>query len=329
MPVEELLEQIDIVDYISQFVELEEKNGEWWGISPFTDPPEKTPSFSVRRERHGWMDFSSGKAGNALTFTKFYFGCSGREAYEKLAAYAGLDASQLVPRHKLSATTVCRQFAQQKTNQKECTATKLPQNVMEQYDPDLARLQIWRDEGITDESLRKFQVRYDPVTNRIVYPIRNPDGTIVNIGCRTLDPNYKEKGLRKYSYLYKWGSIQTIYGLSENRDAILQKREIILFEGAKSVMKAHGWGVDNCGAILTSHLSSNQLKILLKLGVNVVFALDSDIDIRKDHNIEKLRHYCNVFYLWDRDHLLEEKDSPADRGEETFRSLYEGRLRYR
>ena len=329
MPVEELLEQIDIVDYISQFVELEEKGGEWWGISPFTDPPEKTPSFSVRREKHAWMDFSSGKAGNALTFTKFYFGCDGREAYERLADYLGLSEADRVPHNKLTATTVCRQFAPKKTAQKECTATKLHESVMEQYDPDLSKLQIWRDEGISDEALRKFQVRYDGVTNSIVYPIRDPDGTIVNIGSRTLDPNYKEKGIPKYIYRYKWGTINTIYGLAENRAAIQEKREIILFEGAKSVMKAAGWGIDNCGAILTSHLSSNQLKILLKLGVSVVFALDRDVNIRNDRNIGKLRHYCNVFSLYDRENLLEEKDSPVDRGEDVFRTLYEGRYRYR
>ena len=329
MPVEELLEQIDIVDYISQYVDLEEKGGEWWGISPFTFPPEKTPSFSVRREKRSWFDFSSGRAGNALTFTKFYFGISGREAYEKLAAYAGLDETQLIPRRKLAATTVFRQFAPPKASEKVCTATKLPQDIMEQYDPDLSRLQLWRDEGITDESLEKFQVRYDGVTDSIVYPIRNPDGTIVNIGSRTLDPEYKSKGIPKYIYKYKWGSIQTIYGLAENHDAIMEKREIILFEGCKSVLKAHGWGIDNAGAILTSHLSSNQLKLLLKLGVNVVFALDKDVNPTKDHNIQKLRHYCNVFYLFDRQNLLSDKDSPVDRGEEVFKSLYEGRLRYR
>ena len=329
MPVEELIQQIDIVDYISQYVELEEKGGEWWGISPFTDPPERTPSFSVRREKGAWMDFSSGRAGNVLTFTKFYFDCSGREAYEKLAAYLGLDETQLVPRHKFSATTICRQFAPQKQTQKESTATKLPANVMDQYDPDPEKVKLWRDEGISDEALEKFQVRYDGVTNSIVYPIRNPDSTIVNIGSRTLDPKYKEKGIPKYIYKYKWGTINTIYGLAENKESVLQKREIILFEGAKSVMKAWAWGYDNCGAILTSHLSQNQLRILLKLGVNVVFALDSDVDIRKDHNIEKLRHYCNVFYLRDRDHLLNDKDSPVDRGKDVFQTLYEGRLRYR
>lgn len=35
MDLEELIDSIDIVEYISQFVELEEKNGEYWGLSPF------------------------------------------------------------------------------------------------------------------------------------------------------------------------------------------------------------------------------------------------------------------------------------------------------
>ena len=57
MELEELISSIDIVDFISQYVELEQKNDEFWGISPFKE--EKTPSFSVRREINQWYDFSS------------------------------------------------------------------------------------------------------------------------------------------------------------------------------------------------------------------------------------------------------------------------------
>ena len=52
MELEDLIDSIDIVEYISQFVELEEKNGEFWGLSPFKD--EKTPSFSVRKETNSF-----------------------------------------------------------------------------------------------------------------------------------------------------------------------------------------------------------------------------------------------------------------------------------
>ena len=330
MTVEELLERIDIVDYISQYVELTQRGDEWWGISPFTEPPEKTPSFSVRREKHAWYDFSSGIAGNALTFTKYYFGCSGREAYDKLLAYCDPDGTERQSPQKLTATMVCRQFAAPKSTQKTGTPIKLSETYMQRYDSDIERLRLWRDEGISDEILRKFDVRYDPFSNRIVYPIRDLSGTIVNVGGRALDPDFKEKGQRKYCYFFKWpAGMNLLYGLHENLDSVRQKREIILFEGCKSVLKAASWGIDNCAAVLTSHLSPNQKKILLQLGVDTVFAFDRDVDIRNDHNIGKLRHYCNVFYLRDKDHLLGEKDSPVDRGEETFRTLYEGRIRYR
>ena len=48
MELQELLDSIDAVEYIGQYVELAENNGEFWGLSPFKQ--EKTPSFSVRRE---------------------------------------------------------------------------------------------------------------------------------------------------------------------------------------------------------------------------------------------------------------------------------------
>ena len=55
----------------------------------------------------------------------------------------------------------------------------------------------------------------------------------------------------------------------------------------------------------------------------VTFALDKEIDIRQDKNIQKLKQYVNVDYLWDKDNLLGEKDSPVDKGKEVFKRLYE------
>ena len=85
MELEEIIEMIDIVEYISQFVELEEKNGEWWGLSPFKD--ENTPSFSVRKETNNFYDFSSGIGGNVFTFTKYYNKCSSREEQNSQQPY--------------------------------------------------------------------------------------------------------------------------------------------------------------------------------------------------------------------------------------------------
>ena len=329
MDLQDLLDSVDIVQYISQFVELEQRGDEWWGLSPFSDPPEKTPSFSVRQNNGSWYCFSTGLGGNLYTFIRYYFKCTRREAVEKLKKYAGYDGKVMIVNEKLSATQICKKFSKPKTRRKEAKGVVLADDYMERYENRPEKLAEWESEGISRDVMAKFQVKYDSFSDRIVYPIRNPDGKIVNVGGRTVDPKWKEKGLKKYCYFYSWGRIQTIYGLAENIKAIRDKHEIILFEGCKSVLHAATWGIENCGAILTSHLSLDQMKPLIRLGCNVVFALDKEIDVFQDHNITKLKRFVNVFYLWDRDNLLSAKDAPVDKGEEVFRKLYEGKIRYR
>ncbi|MBP5462719.1 MAG: hypothetical protein J6Y20_11455 [Lachnospiraceae bacterium] len=327
MDLGELIKYIDIVEFISQFVDLEEKNGEFWGLSCFKD--EKTPSFSVRREPPVFFDYSSGIGGNVFTFVKYYYNCSAREAIDILKKYAGVGGEIAAPREKMSATVTCKRFSKPKSTQKQSKTTVLPDDYMERYEKNDEKLAVWQSEGISKASLDRFQVFYDSFSDRLVYPIRNIDGKIVNIGGRTLDPLWKEKKLRKYCYFHSWGTMDTIYGLAENMDFIKQEHEIILFEGCKSVLIADTWGIRNTGAILTSHLNPSQMKILARLGCRVVFALDKDVRIRDDHNIAKLKQYVNVEYLYDKGDLLDEKDSPVDKGKEVFGKLYDERLKLR
>lgn len=324
MELAELIQQVNIVDYISQFVELEQRNAEFWGLSPFRD--EKTPSFSVRPNPPVFYDYSAGIGGNIYTFIKHYFRCSNREAVEKIKEFAGCTDDVYVRQEKMAATMTCKRFDKPKTSVKQSKTTVLPDDYMLRYEKDSEKLDVWRSEGISDTSLDKFQVYYDRFSDRLVYPIRNMGGQIVNIGGRALDPEWKEKKQRKYCYFYSWGTINTIYGVAENIEYIKKSHELILFEGCKSVLLADTWGIHNCGAILTSHLSSNQLKILVKLGVRVVFALDKEVRIRDDRNIEKLKRYVNVEYIYDWGDLLGEKDAPVDKGREVFKKLYDNRL---
>ena len=327
MDLEDLIEAIDIVDYISQFVDLEERGEEFWGLSPFTS--EKTPSFSVRRAFQSFYCFSSGIGGNVFTFVKYYFKCSSWEAVNKLKEYAGLNADKVIIRQKSDAVRVCRKYMR-KEPRKSCGSNqKFPEDYMDRYEKNADALKVWEDEGISREVLDEWQVYYDRFSNRLVYPIRNLSGNIINIGGRTLDPGWKEKGFRKYTYFAKWGGeMDVIYGLYDNLDEIKASNEVILFEGCKSVLLADTWGIKNTAAILTSHLSPAQMQILAKLGVRTVFALDKEVIIRDDHNIKRLKKYTEVEYLWDKNNILGEKMAPVDMGKEVFQSLYRQRLRY-
>lgn len=327
MELSQLIESIDIVEFISQFVDLEQRGEEFWSLSPFKE--EKTPSFSVRPNPPCFFDYSSGIGGNVFTFVKYYYKCGAAKAIEILKKYVGFNGVIAAPREKMAATVVCKKFQKQKTAKKSSESTVLPENYMERYEKRDDKLAVWEQEGISRASLDRFQVLYDSFSDRLVYPIRNIEGKIVNIGGRTLDPLWKEKKLRKYTYFQSWGTMDTIYGVAENMEFIQKAKEIIIFEGCKSVLMADTWGIRNCGAILTSHLNPQQMKILAKLGCHVVFALDKDVEIRSDHNINKLKQYVNVEYLYDKENLLDEKDAPVDKGQKVFQTLYENRVKLR
>lgn len=327
MELSDLVRSVDIVEYISQFVDLEQKGEEWWGLSCFKD--EKTPSFSVRKDPPLFYDYSSGIGGNLYTFVKAYYRCSGYEAVQKIKQYAGVSGEISGDGEKMAATIDCKRFMRKKQEPKKSNAVVLPDDYMERYEKRYDKLAVWEEEGISIESMQKFQVYYDEFSDRIVYPVRSVDGEIVNIGGRTLDPAWKEKGLRKYTYFKPWGVLNTIYGLFENMQEILEKQEVIIFEGCKSVLIADTWGIHNCAAILTSHLNPYQMKILARLGCRVVFALDKEVNVRNDYNISKLKNYINVEIIADAEGLIDEKDSPVDKGFEVFQCLYQGRKRFR
>lgn len=325
MELNDAIDSIDIVDFISQYVELTERNGEFWGLSPFKE--EKTPSFSVRREKGRFYDFSSGLNGGVLIFVENFFKCDYRKAVNILKEYLQGLGQDITFTKKMSAVTVCKKYKQKNNTEprKDLSKDIIPDDYMNRYEFSRDKLSVWEAEGISANTLKKFEVKYDRYSNRLVYPIRNCSGRIVNIGGRTLDPNYKDRGLKKYCYFFGWADgmnlIYNFYSLNSLDDV----ESVILFEGCKSVMLAYEWGIQNTGAILTSHLNMYQMKLLAKYGKTVVFALDKDIDIRKDKHIQSLKKYVNVEYIYDAASLLDEKDSPVDKGKEVFLRLYNER----
>lgn len=329
MDVNELLEQVDILEYIQQYCDLEEKSGEWWGLSPFKE--EKTPSFSVNTETRCWYDFSSGQGGNLINFVRLKEQCGFSQAMQLIMEFAGItDEVSVAAPKRLASTSIAKRFKTNERTTSELKLQKLPSNYMERFEWDMQKLLPWKEEGISFSSMRKFGVRYDSFSDRIVYPIKDYDGNIINVSGRTLDPDFKAKQIRKYTYFKPFNSnLDVLYGFSENKESILKKREVILFEGAKSVMLADTWGVENCCAVLTSHLNYQQMLFLAKLGVRVVFAFDKEIDITQDVNIQKLKRYVTIEYIYDKRNELDEKMAPVDKGREVFEKLYSERRRLR
>jgi len=324
----DLVAAVDLVAYVSQYRELEQRrDGCFWGLSPFKE--ENTPSFNIDPEKQLYYDFATGQGGDALQFAKDFHGVNTAEAARLLMKYASI-ADDYKGAVRLDAAKIAKQYRPRQPAKSMAMPFILPNDYMDaMYEAAPDRLSIWLSEGISAQSMERFQVRYDSVSNRLVFPVREMASNIINVCGRTLDENFKEKRIPKYIYMRTIGAMPTIFGFADNEPFIREANQLILFEGSKSVMLADTWGIRNTGALLTSHLSEWQMRELIRLQIPVVFALDKEIEVRADKRICKLSKYVMVEAIVDTNGLLQPQMAPVDAGVETFQRLFNTRVRIR
>ena len=196
----DLIAAVDLVAYASQYRSLEQRrDGCYWGLSPFKE--ERTPSFNIDPGKQLYYDFATGKGGDALQFAKDYHGIGTAEAVRLLKAYANItDGSPGTVR--LDAAKIAKQYRPRQPARGDVPLSHLPEGYMDyMYERAPDRMAIWLAEGIGADSMERFQVRYDSVSNRLVFPVRGMDGGIINVCGRTLDEDYKAKRIPKYVYM--------------------------------------------------------------------------------------------------------------------------------
>ncbi|MEI6296248.1 MAG: CHC2 zinc finger domain-containing protein [bacterium] len=318
---QELIDMVDIVEYISQYVELQEKGDDLWGNSPF-NPNDINPSFSVTPSSQLWYCFSTNQGGNLLNFIMLYEKCNFRTAIEKLKAHFGIK-DEIAFVSKPEIIKILKEYRPKFKKERIIDRKILDESYLKQFKK--CNILEWQEEGISQEIMDKYGIRLDTNQSRIITPIYDNDGNLINVSGRTVDVNWKDFGLPKYIYYLPLNTVNFLFALNIKREIILAKKEIILVESAKSVMKLDGFGFENSVAVLTSHLNDEQMKILITLGANIVVAFDKDAKPREDKNIERLKRFCKVEIVEDRWNLLGEKDAPMDCGIDAWNKLYEER----
>lgn len=188
----------------------------------------------------------------------------------------------------------------------------------------------WIDEGIPPYIQSLYDVRIDEERKRWLLPSYDEKKNLISLQARTYLPNYKELQIPKYIYYKLNGDTvvnSNLYGINIAYKNIKEKREVIIFEGAKSVMKAYDYGYDNCVAIQGSIITPQQVDKILSLKASVVLALDQDQNFQSiQKELKKLSMYVDCYYIDST--KLPAKHSPVDLGKETFDKLYKERRRY-
>jgi len=204
----------------------------------------------------------------------------------------------------------------------------------------------WLQEGIQIETMERFGIKYNPVTEAIIIPHYDASDKLVGIRQRTLVKE-DEDLYGKYRPAYINGQMYNhplsycTYGLSINKHNISKIKKAIVFEGEKSVMLFDSlFGSDNNIAVACcgSNVSSFHIEDLINTGAQeIIIAFDKEfVEIGDDgfkmqtRNLKNMyKKYSNktlISFIFDKEKMLGYKESPIDRGRDTFIHLYRKRF---
>lgn len=205
----------------------------------------------------------------------------------------------------------------------------------------------WLNEGISQKSLKKYNILFSISQNKIIIPHYDINGNLVGIRGRALNPweaatygKYMPMKIEKQWYSHPLSL--NLYGINFAKDNIIKNKKCILFEGEKSVLLYDTYFDENISvAVCGSSFNKKQLDLLLPLGVNeIIIAFDKEFESSHDDDdkryfkkmvslCQKYNKYCTFSFIYDQDNLLDHKDSPIDKGKEVFLTLLNNRIEVR
>lgn len=188
----------------------------------------------------------------------------------------------------------------------------------------------WVKEGITERTRAKFKLSYSYKHKRIIVPLRYwATGELLGFNQRTTVENYEEFNIKKYFITPTYPKHLNLYGLYENYEAIQKAGYVVVAESEKSVLKRDSLGDSTIVALSGKSISDEQIRILIGLNVEIVIALDNDVDINEVRFIcEKFKNIRKVSYIKDFLGILGEKDAPMDARNKDYQFLFESRIVY-
>jgi len=310
--IEEIKSRIDIVELVAQYVTLKKAGRNYLGLCPFHQ--EKTPSFTVNREKQIFYCFGCGEGGNAVTFLMKIANKTFPEAIKELAEKTGV----VLPSWQDSKES--RQKNSLRENIAELNLTAAQQYARNLYSPAGKGARDYLEaRGIRPETVKYFRLGYaedswrsltdymeksglslktaeqaglviagkegkfyDRFRGRLIFPIENVFGDTIAFGGRILD-----KGEPKYlnspeSPLYIKG--RNLYGLNKTREEIRQKGFALIVEGYFDLISLWNAGIGNVVASLGTALTREQLELLRRYTLEVVALFDPDEAGRKALN---------------------------------------------
>ena len=306
--IQKLIDNLDIVEVIGEYVNLKKAGSDYKGLSPFKD--EKTPSFTVSPVKNIFKDFSTQIGGNVISFYMKINDIGFVQAVEELSQKYNIPLKK-----NGKSQIVSQKISEKQAENKEYfeimnEAQTFFENNVEKYEE---ALEYMKNRDFSLEDMKKFKIGfvsstrdglfqylieknfsenkimklglakrnengeiYDSFRNRIIFPIYNIEGKIVAFGGRIIEKN---SNLPKYlnspdSPIFKKG--RELFGIKYQGGNVKKKGFAILMEGYLDVLTAQKNGFENAVASLGTAFTEEQAQLLKKYTDKILIAYDND-----------------------------------------------------
>ena len=304
--IDEIKARIDLVDLVSETVQLRRSGKSFTGFCPFHSNT-RTPAFVVWPETGTWRCFGQcNEGGDIFGFLMKRDGLEFTDALQVLAEKAGVQLRPQTPQELGAVETHDR-------------IRDLLEDAVVFYRSQLlntpagqSALEYIRGRGLTDQtietwglgyapdsweaSLNHFKSRrysekdlldsglvserdsggvYDRFRHRLMFPIRDERGRMAGFGARVLKSEDFPKFLNSpQTMVFDKGHL--LYGLDQARKDIRTMDQVVIVEGYLDVIALHQAGFTNAVSPMGTALTEHQLYLVKRYTRRLILALDPD-----------------------------------------------------
>ncbi|MGJ8692988.1 MAG: DNA primase [Thalassotalea sp.] len=309
--IDDLIARTDIVEIIDTRVSLKKAGKNYQACCPFHT--EKSPSFTVSRDKQFYHCFGCGAHGNAISFLMEYERLEFVDCIDELASLHGMD----VPKEENNQSPAQLKQQQQANAQRkddyqlmESISLFYQQQLKVAHDKNIA-IDYLKSRGLTGQIAKRFGIGYisdawdgmmnqfsnnqqisqqlidlgmaiqgdknrpyDRFRGRIMFPIRDKRGKVIGFGGRIINDGTPKYLNSPETRIYSKG--QELYGLHEAKQACSNLTRLVVVEGYMDVVALAQHGVDYAVASLGTATTSEQLQTLFRTVKEVICCYDGD-----------------------------------------------------
>ncbi len=305
--ISQITQKVDIVDVISEYVQLKKQGRNYFGLCPFHG--ENTPSFSVSPDKQIFHCFGCKAGGNSFNFIMDIEGVSFLESVQILGQKVGIEV-------ELDSSITKAQNEKNPDEQKMIEAHELLQkfyhHLLLNTKEGQEALEYLLNRGFTTETIKEFQIGWslpnwdytvkflqkrgyslelmeqagllvrkeqdqsflDRFRGRVMFPLLNSKGETVAFSGRKLQGDGPKYLNSPETRIFNKSSL--LYNYHQARSSIRRKQQAVLFEGFADVISASNADVDNGLATMGTSLTDQHIQMIRRLTDSIIVCYDGD-----------------------------------------------------